>query len=118
MLVKSDVMAKADKLNKMAAKLLPLPDGLTQPEQLLYKSLCLLYREYRGGDITNEDARAEKQELIKSYIKSAYDLDLWQTYGVICKAYRKMDHEIYTNGCKVCKKLSRLLCGLKMEGFK
>lgn len=30
MLVKTEVIKKADELNRMAAKLLPLPEGLTQ----------------------------------------------------------------------------------------
>lgn len=115
MLCKNDVIAKAEELNGMAAKLMPLPDGLTQPEQLLYKSLCLLYREYRGGKISAEQAKAEKQKLYKAYINAAYDLDLWHTYAEICKAYHKVQHEIHTSGCEVCKKLNRLLCGLKEE---
>lgn len=49
MLVKAEVIKKADELNRMAAKLLPLPEGLTQVEQLLYKSLCVVYREFRAG---------------------------------------------------------------------
>lgn len=51
MLVKTEVIKKADELNRMAAKLLPLPEGLTQVEQLLYKSLCIVYREFRAGQI-------------------------------------------------------------------
>lgn len=113
MLVKSEVIAKADKLNSMAAKLLPMPDGLTQPEQLLFKSLCLLYREYRSGLLTSEQAKAEKQKLYKAYISAAYDLDLWHTYGEICKAYQHEQYEIHHNGCEVCQKLDRLLCGIK-----
>ena len=53
MLVKAEVIKKADELNRMAAKLLPLPEGLTQAEQLLYKSLCIVYREFRAGQISS-----------------------------------------------------------------
>ena len=113
MLAKHEVIAKADKLNCMAAKLLPLPDGLTQPEQLLYKSLCLLYREYRNNQITAEQAKKEKQKLYSAYLDSAYDLDLWHTYGEICKIYQKKQYEIHKSGCKVCQSLNNLLCGLE-----
>lgn len=115
MLVKYEVIAKADKLNVMAAKLLPMPDDLTQPEQLLYKSLCLLYHEYRSGQITSEQAKEEKNMLYRSYINSAYDLDLWHTYGEICKIYQKKQFEIHHSGCKVCQSLDDLLCGLNFK---
>lgn len=68
MLVKTEVIKKADELNRMAAKLLPLPKGLTQAEQLLYKSLCIVYREFRAGQIDKKRALDEKQELYKAYI--------------------------------------------------
>ena len=62
MLAKAEVIKKADELNRMAAKLLPLPEGLTQAEQLLYKSLCIVYREFRAGQIDKKQALDEKQE--------------------------------------------------------
>lgn len=113
MLCKNQVIRKADELNRAAAKLLPLPDGLTQPEQLLYKSLCFLYRDHRSGRIAYEQAKREKQELYRAYIDAAYSLDMWKTYQKITDIFHHRQHEIKTSGCKVCRSLDRLLCGLE-----
>lgn len=118
MLVKSQVIKKADELNIMAAKLMPLPQGLTQAEQQLYKSLCLIYREFRAGQITKEQAIFEKQEFYKSYIDSAYALDLWKTYGEYATIFEHHSSEIHQNGCDVCKKLNDILCGIFNGGTK
>ncbi|MDO4945836.1 MAG: hypothetical protein Q4E74_11640 [Ruminococcus sp.] len=113
MLCKNEVIRRADELNKTAAKLMPLPDGLTQPEQLLYKSLCFVYRDYKIGKLTYEQARKEKQELYKAYTDAAYSLDMWRTYQKIVNVFRHKQYEIKNNGCEVCRSLERLLCGLK-----
>ncbi len=116
MLVKADVIKKADELNRMAAKLLPLPKGLTQAEQLLYKSLCIVYREFRAGQIDKKQALDEKQELYRAYINGAYALDLWQTYGEYAKVFQKHQYEIHHEGCEVCKRLNDILCGMGRGG--
>jgi len=112
MLVKTEVIKKADELNRMAAKLLPLPEGLTQVEQLLYNSLCVVYREFRAGQINKKQALDEKQELYRAYINGAYALDLWQTYGEYAKVFQKCQYEIHHDGCEVCKRLNDILCGM------
>ena len=116
MLCKNEVINKADKLNVMAAKLMPLPEGMTLPEQWLYKSLCMVYREYRANRITLEQARSEKKKLYKAYLDAAYKLDLWGTYAEIVRAYHHHQDEIHESGCEVCRKLNRILCGLFEEG--
>lgn len=101
MLVKADVIKKADELNRMAAKLLPLPKGLTQAEQLLYKSLCIVYREFRAGQIDKKQALDEKQELYRAYINGEY-----------AKVFQKCQYEIHHDDCEVCKRLNDILCGM------
>ena len=115
MLCKNDVLNKADKLNKMAAKLLPLPEGMTLPEQWLYKSLCIVYQDYRGNKLTTEQAKSEKKKLYKAYLDAAYKLDLWNTYAEIVNVYHHHQDEIRKNGCEVCRKLDGILCGLFKE---
>lgn len=112
MLVKSEIIAKAEDLNGMAAKLMPMPEDLTQPEQLLYKSLCFLYREYRSGQITREQALKDKKQMYSAYIDSTYMFDLYKTYGKIAETFQHRSHEIKENGCEVCRRLDRLICGL------
>lgn len=60
---RNEALCRAEELNAEAAKLMPLPDGLSQPEQLLYMSLRILYRDYRSEKIAASDAKAEKTNL-------------------------------------------------------
>ena len=92
-----------------------LLNDLTQPEQLLYKSLCLLYREYRSGQITREQALKDKKQMYSAYIDSAYMFDLYETYGKISEVFQHHSYEIKENGCDVCRRLDRLICGLPMR---
>lgn len=50
MLVKAEVIKKADELNRIAAKLLPLPEGLTQAEAFIQVALYRVPRVQSGAD--------------------------------------------------------------------
>ena len=54
------------KYEQQAAHGQPMPNGLSQPEQLLYQSLCVLYSRYRRGEINREQAADEKQKLLSA----------------------------------------------------
>lgn len=54
------------KYEQDAARNNPMPSGLSQPEQLLYQSLCVLYSRYRRGEISREQAADEKQKLLSA----------------------------------------------------
>lgn len=41
-----------------------MPDWLTQPDQLLYQSMAILYARYRAGFITRDAAVEEKGRLL------------------------------------------------------
>lgn len=113
MIVKSELLQKADILNNYAAKLMPLPDKLTPPEQNFYLSLRIVYREYRANQISIEQAKSEKHKLINALLTSAYKYDLYEWGAKHETAFQHLSHEIYTNGCPVCKKLKRTLQGLE-----
>lgn len=54
------------KYEQQAAHGQPMPSGLSQPEQLLYQSLCVLYSRYRRGEISRDQAADEKQKLLSA----------------------------------------------------
>ena len=47
-----------------AAKNIPPPKYLTMPETCFYITLRSLYRYYKKGEISKNDAKAEKQQII------------------------------------------------------
>lgn len=56
-----------DDLNKLASQNVPMPDGLTQEQQLLYLQLLQLYELNRYGKMTREQAIICKNKLIFAY---------------------------------------------------
>lgn len=72
---------RANDLNTMAAKGIPMPDGLALHEVVYYKTLTLLYGEYHAGRVDVEEAKKQKRQLMKDYAEAAYTLDMWR-HGV------------------------------------
>ena len=75
MIDKQKIDARAKQLNTMAAQGVPLEDNADLPDTLYYKTLCLLYGEYRRHIISVEEARKQKLKLTKDYIDSKYAID-------------------------------------------
>lgn len=75
MIDKQKIDARANQLNSMAAQGIPLEDTADLPDTLYYKSLCLLYGEYRRHIIDVSEARKRKNKLMKEYIDSKYAID-------------------------------------------
>ena len=116
MLSKNEVITKADKLNIMASRSMPMPDGLNLAEQMLYQSLCCLYLQYKLNKITRDDATKTKKQIYSAYIDAAYDLSMNNTYSKILQAFQKKQDKIHNSGCSVCKELNDLLCGIRSSG--
>lgn len=51
-------------LERMAMNGNPLPKGLSASEQLAYLELRVLYREYKSGCVSKDQAAAEKAEVL------------------------------------------------------
>lgn len=115
MLVKSEITKRADELNILASKGQPMPDGLTSPEQLYYLSLRCLYTDYRKQVINVEQAKAERVKLTDSFIDNMYNYALYKHQVEVHLVYAKNFQDIKNNGCEVCNKLYKILCGLGLE---
>lgn len=75
MIDKQAIELRSKQLNTMAAQGVPIEDNADLPDTLYYKSLCLLYGEYRRHIIGTEEARKQKNKLTKEYIDSKYAID-------------------------------------------
>lgn len=75
---------------------LDMPDGLEQPDQLMFLCLRQLYGQKRAGFIDRSRAITEKSKLLEEYRVAKFRYDLWEQGTVLWKnieaaaaAYRK-----------------------------
>lgn len=115
MIDKKALEKRANDFNTMAARGIPMPDGLELHEQLYYRLLSLLYADFHKGIIGKDEAKHSKAEYTKAYIEQAYKFDLSEEFFKRLKIFQKYQPEIHGGGCPVCDKLNRALCGLETE---
>lgn len=102
-------------LERLAAKGDPLPDNLTAPEQWLYLSLRILYREYRSGAIEKKQARQEKRKLIDEYELMMLHHRAYQQATERANRYSPLLVEAEKSGCDVCRKIVRIFDGRELK---
>ena len=95
--------------NAMTGK--ELPDEYTQPEQLLFLSLRVLHWEYRHRQITIEQARKEKEQLVREYIQAARFQVIYQRAVEIRNRMGNYLTMATKGECPVCKKLVEIFEG-------
>lgn len=78
MIDKQTTELRAKQLNTMAAQGVHIEDNADLPDTLYYKSMALLYGEYRRHIIGTDEARRQKNKLTKEYIDSKYALDRYR----------------------------------------
>lgn len=100
-----------DDLERSAMKSEPMPDNLTMPEQWLYLSLRILYREYRSGAIEKKQARQEKRKLIDEYELMMLHHRAYQQATERVNRYSPLLVEAEKSGCDVCRKIVRIFDG-------
>lgn len=108
--------ARADDLDCRALRGEPLPEGLTQPEQLYYQAVRLIYRQYRRGEIPREQAAAEKQQALKALDAAYFNYRLHLHHTELHRAFETEFHKDSTP-CSKCAEcgLYSVITGL-MEG--
>lgn len=102
---------KQEELERLAAKSEPLPDNLTLPEQWLYLSLRALYREFRAGTITCEQAAQEKAKLLDEYELAKLHYSAYVQATERANRYSPLLVEAEKSGCDVCRKIVRIFDG-------
>lgn len=89
----------------------PLPDGLKYPEQLLFMAFRWLHQSTRAGQLTREQAHAEKVKLLDQFA----DWMRWDAiYQDTCKMRVELggvSREMVVNGCPLCKKAIAIIDG-------
>lgn len=75
-----------------AAKNIPPPKYLTMPETCFYITLRSLYRYYKKGEISKNDAKAEKQQMIGKCTEFEAAYEQW------CSIYKSYQDNIRKAG--------------------
>lgn len=108
--------ARADDLDCRALRGEPLPEGLTQPEQLYYLTMRLMYRQYKLGYIGRDQAVQEKKQA-REQLDAAYSDYLLHLHHA--KLHRAFEMEFHKDStpCSKCAEcgLYAVITGL-MEG--
>ena len=93
-----------------------LPDGLSQPEQCLFLSFRQLYRDFNAKAIDREQAKREKQCILKKYenFKQLYDMffvtmQRWNKAELFMPEIEKSETDCPT--CYISRKIIRILDG-------
>ena len=94
----------------------PLPDGLELPEQLLFLAFCWLHQSARAGQLTREQAHAEKTKLLDQF---ADWMQMCRIYRDTCRMRVELagySKEVESGSCERCKELMRIFDGRENNG--
>lgn len=110
-----DMMTKAAtaRLDEPAFRGEPMPDGLTQPEQLYYLTMRLMYRQYKLGYIGREQAAQEKQQAREQLDTAYFNYRLHLHHTQLHRAFETEFHKDSTpcSKCAECR-LYMVITGL------
>lgn len=91
----------------------PMPDGLTQPEQLLFQSFRCLYIAYHAGKIDREQAQIEKKALIARFMDNQRREEIYQDTCKMRVELAKVAKEMTVSDCPICKRAIAIIDGRK-----
>lgn len=113
MLEKNKLCERANQINLLACKGEPLEGKCNQADHLLYLSFLKLYFLYNHEQITKAEAQKYKKRLIEEFIDTSYNLEMYRVQALRHKAFARYSQDIKNNGCQVCQKLDKVICGLE-----
>lgn len=107
---------RSEEVEALARKQLPLPEDALLCDMMLYRILTSLFKEYKAGIISKENASIEKR---KAFEKHAH-LELWER---IYKEHNKrlLELEVIAreaqkeHKCPLCVKMYDIFCGYKRK---
>lgn len=104
-----------DELCTIAGNGRPLSRSALSWERVTYRGLTWLYRSYRRGAFSKDEAAEEKESLRREYEdaqkKEKYDLKTHQHIDQIRVAFGGWFKKVKKSGCPVCKRLVEILDG-------
>ena len=88
-----------------------MPAGLCLPDQALYQALRELYRFYRSGGLSLEDAKHEKTALLKIHGKMMQWHRIYQETAEMRNHIGDALAQVNKEGCECCHLVVRIFDG-------
>ena len=101
----------ADEIYELARKRQTAPDSLTLPEQLLYTTARNIYKAYRDGIISVEQAKQEKRQSIRNFESLNLKYEIYTDHMRRMVKISQLLTEADKNGCEICGRVSRVFDG-------
>lgn len=103
-------MPWSDELERAAAALKPLPDGLTFAEKTLYIAMRGLYAQFKQGTIDRDQAKREKRLLLNDFGQ----IELREkSYERSIKTWMWVDLNLNKCSCPECLELKKTILGIQ-----
>ena len=84
---------------------------MTLPEQLLYTTARNIYKAYRDGIISVEQAKQEKQQSIRNFESLNLKYEIYTDHMRRMVKISQLLAEADKNGCDICGRVSRVFDG-------
>lgn len=104
-----------NKIERLAASDVEMPDNLEMPEQLLFLTLRTLYQNYHAGSVNRERAKREKSRITVAYDKLKNEFKIVEQHRDIRVRLTQTIGDIYNCNCQNCKKLINVFVGIDRQ---
>lgn len=105
------MLPDTEKIERAAMHGDELPDDLSSPDQLLYLQFRELYRQFREGIVTKEQAKTEKGKLLASHELARFYYDSYIETAKMRNRVGAQLTELEKCRCPACIKAIRLFDG-------
>jgi len=100
-----------EEIERLAMRGESLPTDLNQAEQLLFMSFRCLYKSYRAGTISREQAQNEKHELLETFNEENRWIKIYQDTCKMRVELAKVSRDMVVDGCPICKRAIGIVDG-------
>jgi hypothetical protein len=104
-----------DEIERLAASLEEMPDGLDTPDQMLFLVLRELYGNFRSGYVNRERAKREKSRIYVAYYELKNQYTVMEQHLGIRRRLQNTIGDVYQCGCANCRKLLNVFVGIDRE---
>lgn len=104
-----------DEIERLAAGLEEMPDGLDTPDQMLFLTLRELYGNFRSGYVNRERAKREKSRIYVAYYELKNQYTIMEQHLGIRRRLQNTIGDVYQCGCENCRKLLNVFVGIDRE---
>ena len=102
----------SQEIDEMAKRNSPMPEKMSQSEQILFKSLRLTYEAFRRGLIDKRQGAKEKTEAINCFERMRLQEQMYVECSERAAEIGVLLSEANKCGCEVCRKIADVFTGI------